>query len=326
MTERVTAPGREPLRGNVEVPAAQRIQRRLASAREAGDRQAGGPAQPRHQGLTAPQQRSRPLRLEGQQLPQLGPRGHAAQVRLAAPEAGEILGRQVDATSGVVLRHILQMLHDLERRADGVGERDVFDRGSARDMQHELAHGVRRERAVTQQRLEGLVALNPLIASVRLDQPLEGLARKPVSAQCRSQLLKQRMPRRPREGAIQVLLQRVEAREPVAFDLVAQVVSQPRKAVESQKIAAQAGWKPAKRDREVLVASLCPYRVRVEQPVRLRAARRAGQLLGSVPSTCSASSRRPLLRSSRLAGFVSRSPRSRLPSSNAMKAAASSPA
>jgi hypothetical protein len=72
------------------------------------------------------------------------------------------------------------------------------------------------------------------------------------------------------------LLQRVEAREPITLDLVAEVVGQPRKAIEGEKIAAQLRGKPAQRHREVLEASLRRYGVGGEQPRRIRAVRRAG--------------------------------------------------
>ena len=136
----------------------------------------------------------------------------------------------------VVLGDVLPVLGELQRGADAVGERDPVGRRRAEDVQDELADRVRREVAVVDELVERLVRGLPLVAPVRLDQPLERPARQvaaraPSAASRRSSgMLAARRRRRgrgrPRSAS--------SVRQPVARDVVADLVDEPREAVDRQ--------------------------------------------------------------------------------------------
>jgi hypothetical protein len=93
-----------------------------------------------------------------------------------------------------------------------------------------------------------------LVAAVGLDQAPEGAGREAVRAQRGLQAPQQRVRGAAPEGALELGLQRVEQRQPVALGLVAQRVRQAREAVQGQQVATQRGRQQAQRDGEVLVA------------------------------------------------------------------------
>ena len=59
----------------------------------------------------------------------------------------------------MVLGDVLQVLDDLQARADAVRQRDALGGGGAEDAQHELADRRGRQAAVVEQLLEGLVVV-----------------------------------------------------------------------------------------------------------------------------------------------------------------------
>lgn len=62
------------------------------------------------------------------------------------------------------------------------------------------------------------------------------------------------MAREVREGALEILLDRVERGEPVALVLVADEVDEAREAVEGEQVLAVGARQESERDREVLGA------------------------------------------------------------------------
>ena len=74
-----------------------------------------------------------------------------------------------------VLGHVLPVLGELQRGAHQVGEPFPVRCGGAEDVQHDPADRVGRQAAVTEQLGEGLVAGDPLVLAVRLDQVEERL-------------------------------------------------------------------------------------------------------------------------------------------------------
>ena len=95
-----------------------------------------------------------PRDLERDQLPYLRAGRPGVEVGRDDAEAIEVLGREVDAPGGAVLRHVLPVLGELQRRAHLVGERDPVGCRGAEDVQDELADGVRREVAVGHELVE----------------------------------------------------------------------------------------------------------------------------------------------------------------------------
>ena len=198
------------------------------------------------------EQPARTLGLEREQLPQRGTRRRSAQVGRLDAEAPPVLRRQVDAPAAEVLADVLPVLRELQRRADAVRERDPLRRRRAEDVQHELADRIRREVAVVHELVERLVRRLPLVATVRLDQTQERLARERALAHGRPQALQQRVLRLAVEDAVQILLERVEDRGAVAVDLVAELVDEPREAVDRREVSARLAPDEQRGDGEVL--------------------------------------------------------------------------
>jgi hypothetical protein len=113
---------------------------------------------------------------------------------------------------------------------------------------------VRGQLAVAGELVVGDVPGNSLVLPVRLDQPLEGLARQVDPRDRVAQPAQQGVLWRPllRVDAIEVLLDRVQKREPVAPGLVAGIVHESREAVDRRQVAACLAREDEERDREVL--------------------------------------------------------------------------
>ena len=130
------------------------------------------------------------------------PAWRARQFGDGASAAGEVLGRQVDATVGEVLGYVLAVLDELQRRADLIRERHARGRSLAEHAEHELADGVGRQLAVAAQLLPGLIPVDALVHAIGLDQAHERLARQLAFAQRRLQAFAAAgaRPRRERPG------------------------------------------------------------------------------------------------------------------------------
>ena len=131
------------------------------------------------------------------------------------------------------------MLEQLQRRADGVRPGDARRCRDAEDVQHELADGVRGEVAVVDELVERGVHGLTLVATVRVDQPHKRRARQRERADGRSEAAHERVLRLALEGAVELLLEPVELREPIALDVVAELVDEPCEAVDREQVAAR---------------------------------------------------------------------------------------
>jgi hypothetical protein len=145
------------------------------------------------------------------------------------------------------------VLDELEPGADAVRELDPVARRRAECVQDELADRIRRELAVPEELVEGAVGDDVLVAPVRLDQPYERISRHRALADDRLQPAQQRVLGLALEHAVQVGLEDVEERAPVAGDLVTDLVDEAREAVDREQAAARPPIEEPQRDREVLV-------------------------------------------------------------------------
>jgi hypothetical protein len=121
-------------------------------------------------------------------------------------------------------------------------------------VQHEAPDRIGGEAAVVEELGLRRVAEHALVAPVRLDEARERLARQRARAERRREAAEQRMAREVREGALEILLERVERGEPVARVLVADEVDEAREAVDREQVLAVGAGQEAERDREVLGA------------------------------------------------------------------------
>src|SRR5205807_9418386 len=161
------------LREHIPVRRLERLERREPTTSEEADGAAEPPSDPRTQYLARVQQRRRALRLEAQQCAQLVARPLERRVT----EAGLVLGREIHAPRLAVARDVLEEVHELEPRADGVARRhELGIVEPAQDAEHEPSAGVRRMLAVVLQVVPGLVGGDALVNAVRLDQAEERLS------------------------------------------------------------------------------------------------------------------------------------------------------
>ena len=178
------------------------------------------------------------------------------------------------------------MLGELERRADPVGQRDPVGRRGAEDMQDELADRVRREVAVGEELVVGQVRDGLLVPPVRLDQPCERGAGQSELAHRRPEPAQDGMfGLGPVEDPVEVGLEGSEEPEPVAGGGIADLVDEPRVAVDREQVAARRFPQDDRGDREVLAGGAvvdlpctgqvgdCGVGHRAILPVRGRAAR-----------------------------------------------------
>jgi hypothetical protein len=184
------------------------------------------------------------------------------EVRLVRAEAREILGREIDAPLLAVLGDVLAVFEQLERRADVVRQGDALRRRRARRVQHELADGIGRQRAVAAQRIPARVARDDLITPIRLDQPLERCERETPRSKRWRHALQERVNRDPMRRTSQIRIDRVEQRVAITVRLVTRGVDQPGHAVDRDQVVAQRARKPARRDRKILRAGARQQRLR----------------------------------------------------------------
>jgi len=228
------------------------------------------------------------LALEAQQLPQRAARGIRAEFFLAAAELHEVFARQVDASGRVILLHVLPVLDELQTRADRIGLADALGSRRAEDVEHEFAHAVCGEVAVVEQLLVVLAAVLDLIEPVGVDQSVEGPDRQLAFSDRGHQRLDDRVPHarvHSRFGTnasvhlrlsvdasvpvrlgvdtsvpafldvdtgVDLSLQFVEHREAVAVRGVADLVCEPREAVDRHQVTALLGGENAQRHGKVL--------------------------------------------------------------------------
>jgi hypothetical protein len=117
----------------------------------------------------------------------------------------------------------------------------------------DIADGVGREVAISEQVGEGRVAFLLLIDSVRSDQAQKGAAGKVQLSHRRRQPLQDRVLGLTRERALEVLLEPVELREAISLELVPDLVGQARKAVDRRQVGARSPPQQGHRHGEVLV-------------------------------------------------------------------------
>ena len=176
----------------------------------------------------------------------------ARELLLAHAKAPHVLERQVDAAAGKVLAHVLKVLGQLERAADAVREGDTRGGGDVEHVQHQLSHRVGGKLAVAEQVLEALVAARALVAAVGLDQAQEGIAREPADGDAARETHHQRVRGPAGKGAVELRLEPVERGQAVAGERVAQLVHEPREAVDGEQVLAHRGRQDAAGDGEVL--------------------------------------------------------------------------
>ena len=175
-------------------------------------------------------------------------------VELSDAEAAAVLGREVHASKSQVARPVLEEVHELEARADVVRPGDELHVVRAPDdAQHEPADGVGGVAAVLAKVVPALVLRYPLVHPVRLDQPGERLPRQRAGLDRRLQLA--------HDGplglsgavtGVELRLELVEHRRPVALPLVAEDVHEPREAVDRPQVRPVLAREEQRRDREVL--------------------------------------------------------------------------
>ncbi len=196
----------------------------------------------------------RAIGLEGDQRAHPLAGARRGEVRLAHAEAREVLGGHVDAAVREVLGHVLAVLGQLQRRADRVRQRDPALVAHAEDRQHQLADGVGRQRAVAAQLLPAPIGRRALVEPVCVDQAHERLARERVASQRGRQRDEQRVRGGAREGAVELGFGPVERLQTVALVGVAELVDEPREAVDRDQAGALLACQQPARDREVLRA------------------------------------------------------------------------
>ncbi len=162
---------------HVVVCRCDRIERGAAAADVARDGESGAAAKPADERCALVEHAAGAVDLELHQRPEPWAGRLAAEVFGRDAEAVEVLGGKVDAPGGVILRHVLPVLCELERGANAVGERDPVGSGGSEDVEDELADRVGREVAVPDEVLERPVRGLCLVSPVGLDQPIERPAR-----------------------------------------------------------------------------------------------------------------------------------------------------
>ena len=127
-------------------------------------------------------------------------------------------------------------------------------RRGAEDVQHELADRVRREvavrRASSSKVAYATCSWSRRFASISRRNGSRGM---PHSRTVGCEPAQERVLRLAVEDAVEVVLERVEQREPVAGDLVADLVDEAREAVDRDQVIARPAPEEPQRDREVLV-------------------------------------------------------------------------
>jgi uncharacterized protein len=194
--------------------------------------------------------------LEGHQLSErLGPPG-SREIAFSDAEAGHVGLGKVDTSSAEVFSDILPVLGQLERGTDTVRKRDPVGGRSAEHAEDELSDRIGREPAVPDEVVERGVAVDTLVDPVRLDQAPERLGGDASLGEKGRQSLEQCLLGVAGVGPLQVGLDSVEERKPVAGRLVTDVVDEAGEPVDGAEPLPLALGEEAQRDREVLARRL----------------------------------------------------------------------
>src|SRR5205807_8286688 len=176
-----------------------------------------------------------------------------------AAEAIEVLGGDVHAAAPEVLGHVLPMLDQLQAAAHRVGEAQAVRGGRVEDVQHQAPDRVGGELAVGQEVLDGLVRVDLLVLAVGGDQGAQRGGGDVAGADGVRQA--------PQEGilrfaglavvdAVDLRVQPVQERQPIAGRLVPDVVHKPGESVQRREVRALAPGQYAAGHGEVLVRRL----------------------------------------------------------------------
>jgi hypothetical protein len=223
-----------------------------------------------------PEQRPPALYLERDQCPHaLGGR-HRREIRLVAAEACQVLPGQVDASAHQILAHVLEVLRHLEAAADRVGEGHAIRCRGAEDVKDHVADRVGRQGAVAEQVVERGVGAHGLIHSIRLDELVEGRGRDPRLPRHDRHAGHSRVPRSAAVvDRVDLGVQPVEERDPVALRVVADLVDEPGEAVDGEQRAAKPCTQQAAGHGEVLAPGPGHHLAQPGHPIRsVRAAGR----------------------------------------------------
>ncbi len=194
--------------------------------------------------------------LETNQRSQLGRTGRRGEVVLGAADVLQARDRQIDPAARVVLGHVLEVLDDLQRGADPLGEPDVVRRGLPQKVKNQAAERVGREPAILQELIEERDPQIEPIASVGLDQVVQRLQRKAVRVNGALHRHDNWQDRASGLDPCQVLLDEVQGSRLHVVGLVADVVHHACECVDGAEPCPQSCGKDAESDREVLRADV----------------------------------------------------------------------
>jgi len=121
------------------------------------------------QGCTLDQQSTCALCLKGHDLAK-GSLAEGRADRLRCTQIARGLREEDRYGRASVFAHVLEVLDDLQRDTDLVGEGYAFGRGAVKDREHQVAHGRGRQHAVPDEIVETLITGNALIDSIGFDQ------------------------------------------------------------------------------------------------------------------------------------------------------------
>ena len=160
-------------RQDVKAPRLDPVEDRQTAAREQVDVDGQGARHPRHQGPALAEQVSGPLDLELHQGGERRGEASGVEVVVGVAEPLAVLAGQVDPADRQVAGHVLPEVGQLQPGAGGVGEPGVLGVEGAGQVEDQVAHRVRRPRAVIEQLREGRILGDLLVLLERRDQRLE---------------------------------------------------------------------------------------------------------------------------------------------------------
>src|ERR1700736_5413043 len=128
-------------------------------------------------------------------------------------------------------------------------------------MKHQFAHRSRREAAIVEELVEGLIATYDLVTTVGLDQTPEGLIRESAGRDGALQAAHHRMLRMTSVvDPIEIPLEPVEQTGAITEGFVTEVVDQACEAVDGQQVSSLPAAEQTGCHREVLAARLGHHR------------------------------------------------------------------
>ena len=182
------------------------------------------------------------------------------QVGVRHPEPAKVLLGEIDATACAVFGDVLPVLGQLERGADLIRQRDPLGRRDADRREHQAPDRVGRQRAVGPQVVERLIAAGSLIEAVGFDEPPQRLFGEPArvaGADEGNDCGQLRAVAGQESGDVGVdEIEQLQLAGGLESVVVADVVDEPRVAVDRHQIRAQLGGQEPGGDRKVLRAGL----------------------------------------------------------------------